>query len=91
MTDMNFFGVKRAGRHFSFLKRAGRHQKAAGCRALQKRLRQNPGYIITTSVKSRNAIVALLTKASQPRAINVCTGVITVSWQTLSGRVMMMK
>ena len=30
-----------AGRHFSFLKRAGRHKKGAGRRALQKRPRQN--------------------------------------------------
>ena len=36
-----FFLVKRAGRHFGFLKRAGRHQKGAGRRALQKRPRQN--------------------------------------------------
>ena len=35
--------VKRAGRHFSFIKRAGRHQKGAGRRALQKRPRQNTG------------------------------------------------
>ena len=35
------FKVKRAGRHFCFLKRAGRHQKAAGRRALQKWPRQN--------------------------------------------------
>ena len=33
--------VKKAWRHFSFLKRAGRHQKGAGRRALQKRPRQN--------------------------------------------------
>ena len=32
---------KRAGRHFGFLKRAGRHQKAAGRPALRKRPRQN--------------------------------------------------
>ena len=30
-----------AGRHFGFLKTAGRHQKGAGRRALQKRPRQN--------------------------------------------------
>ena len=35
------FFVKRAGRHFSFLKMAGRHQKGAGRHALQKRPRQN--------------------------------------------------
>ena len=32
--------VKRAGRHFGFLKRAERHQKGAGRRALQKRPRK---------------------------------------------------
>ena len=36
-----FFLVKKAGRHFGFLKKAGRHQKGAGRRALQKRPRQN--------------------------------------------------
>ena len=35
-----FFG-KKAGRHFSFLKKAGRHQKGEGRRALQKRPGQN--------------------------------------------------
>ena len=30
--------VKKAGRHFSFLKKAGRHQKWAGCRTLQNGL-----------------------------------------------------
>ena len=30
-----------AGRHFGFLKRAGRHEKGAGRRALQKKPRQN--------------------------------------------------
>ena len=32
---------KKAGRHFGFLKKARRHQKGAGRRALQKRPRQN--------------------------------------------------
>ena len=36
-----FFLVKRAGRHFGFFKRAGRHEKGAGRRALQKKPRQN--------------------------------------------------
>ena len=47
MTDMNFFFfflVKRAGRHFGFFKRAGRHEKGAGRRALQKKPRQNTVY-----------------------------------------------
>ena len=36
-----FFLVKRAGRHLGFFKRAGRHEKGAGRRALQKKPRQN--------------------------------------------------
>ena len=36
--------VKQAGRHFSFFKKAGRHQKGAGRRALRKRPRQNTAY-----------------------------------------------
>ena len=39
-----FFLVKRAGRHFGFFKRAGRHEKGAGRRALQKKPRQNTEY-----------------------------------------------
>ena len=42
MTDI-FFLVKRAGRHFGFFKRAERHEKGAGRRALQKKPRQNTG------------------------------------------------
>ena len=38
--------VKRAGRHFGFFKRAGRHEKGAGRRALQKKPRQNTVYSI---------------------------------------------
>ena len=38
-----FFLVKKAGRHFGFFKRAGRHEKGAGRRALQKKPRQNTG------------------------------------------------
>ena len=42
VTDIFFFFlVKRAGRHFGFFKRAGRHEKGAGRRALQKKPRQN--------------------------------------------------
>ena len=42
MTDIFCFVLlKRAGRHFGFFKRAGRHEKGAGCRALQKKPRQN--------------------------------------------------
>ena len=36
-----FFLVKRAGRHFVFFKRAGRHETGAGRRALKKKPRQN--------------------------------------------------
>ena len=46
MTDI--FLVKRAGRYFSFLKRAGRHQKGAGRRTLQKRPRQNTVHVTAT-------------------------------------------
>ena len=47
MTDIFFFNffffflVKRAGRHFGFFKRAGRHEKGTGRRALQNKPRQN--------------------------------------------------
>ena len=46
MTDIFIFIflVKRAGRHFGFFKRAGRHEKGAGRRALQKKPRQNTEY-----------------------------------------------
>ena len=40
------FWVKKAGRHFGFFKKAGRHQKGAGRRALQKRPRQNTAIIV---------------------------------------------
>ena len=46
VTDI-FFIVKRAGRHFGFFKRAGRHEKGAGRRALQKKPRQNTGSYVT--------------------------------------------
>ena len=45
------FLVKRAGSHFSFLKRAGNHQKGAGLRALQKRPRQNTDIDIGGSIR----------------------------------------
>ncbi len=38
--------LKKAGRHFGFLKKAGRHQKGAGRRALQKRPRQNTDIVV---------------------------------------------
>ena len=48
VTDIFIFLVKRAGRHFGFFKRAGRHEKGAGRhekgagrRVLQKKPRQN--------------------------------------------------
>ena len=40
--------VKRAGRHFGFFKRAGRHEKGAGRCALQKKPRQNTDSDILT-------------------------------------------
>ena len=47
MTDINFFFflVKKAGRHFVFFKRAGRHEMGAGRRALQKKPRQNTAVV----------------------------------------------
>ena len=39
--------VKRAGRHFGFFKRAGRHEKGAGRRALQTKPRQNTAIVQT--------------------------------------------
>ena len=54
MNNIFFFKlVKRAGRHFGFLQRAGRHQKGAGRRALQKRPRQNT--VIGSSLKGQYA------------------------------------
>ena len=43
MTDIKkrVFGVKKAGHHFGFFKRTGRHQKGTGLCALQKQPRQN--------------------------------------------------
>ena len=41
LLTLNFVFVKKAGCQFSFLKKAGRHQKGAGCCALQKTPRQN--------------------------------------------------
>ena len=35
-----------AGRHFGFFKRAGRHKKGAGRRALQKKPRQNTADVV---------------------------------------------
>ena len=45
--------IKRAGRHFGFFKRAGRHEKGAGRRALQKKPRQNTakaGFILRMQI-----------------------------------------
>ena len=42
-----YFSVRRAGRHFGFFKRAGRHEKGAGHRALQKKPRQNTVLVVT--------------------------------------------
>ena len=46
-----FVWVKQAGRHFGFLKKAGRHQKGAGRRALQKRPRQNTVHVDATIMR----------------------------------------
>ena len=51
--------VKRAGRHFGFFKRAGRHEKGAGRHALQKKPRQN------TAVCAINLVNCLLNSGSK--------------------------
>ena len=50
-TELKAVLVKRAGCHFGFFKRAGRHEKGAGRRALQNKPRQN------TEFDSRNAAI----------------------------------
>ena len=45
-----FFLVERAGRHFGFFKRAGRHEKGTGRRALQKKPRQNTGTVFVKAI-----------------------------------------
>ena len=47
-----FFGC-----HFSFLKRAGRHQKGAGRRTLQKRPRQNTEKVGPPRIEVGNVIL----------------------------------
>ena len=51
---------KRAGRHFGFLKRAGRHQKAAGRPALRKRPRQNTALPKPTYVRLKRDATRVL-------------------------------
>ena len=52
--------VKRAGRHFGFFKRAGRHEKGAGRRALQKKPRQNTGmYDVWCTPRHPNSMYSL--------------------------------
>ena len=53
------FFVKRAGHHFSFLKRAGRHQKGAGHCALQKRPRQNTEFSTVGHLHALNTFPVL--------------------------------
>ena len=52
---------KRAGRHFSFLKRAGRHQKGAGRPALRKRPRQNTEVAMFTYNLTKTMIIMIMT------------------------------
>ena len=64
------FLVKRAGRHDGFFKRAGRHEKGAGRRALQKKPRQNtdaawialthPMVTMSTQSTAQNALAIFL-------------------------------
>ena len=44
---------KKASCHFGFLKKAGRHQKGAGGRALQKRPRQNTAIVSVPRIARR--------------------------------------
>ena len=60
-----FFLVKRAGRHFGFFKRAGRHEKGAGRRALQKKPRQNTGLYTHCYGHSLNLAASDSMKTSQ--------------------------
>ena len=60
MTDIKFFFfflVKRAGRHFGFFKRAGRHEKGAGRRALQKKPRQNTAEEISSHSHTKDTFI----------------------------------
>ena len=60
-----FFLVKRAGRHFGFFKRARRHEKGAGRRALQKKPRQNTAYVMYSTIT--------VTSMRQPCNISIWT------------------
>ena len=71
MTDIKKNLVKRAGRHFGFFKRAGRHEKGAGRRALQKKPRQNTVRVSVLTFRRRliwsvhnllNQVTVILTK-----------------------------
>ena len=58
-----FFIVKRAGRHFGFLKRAGHHQKGTGCCALQKRPLSRTLAYFTMATRTHTILTSLcLTK-----------------------------
>ena len=59
-----FFLVKRAGRHFGFFKRAGRHEKGAGRRALQKKPRQNTEYMDNNHVNKYTAYCKMCCQGS---------------------------
>ena len=65
MTDIFFFLVKRAGRHFGFFKRAGRHEKGAGRRALQKKPRQNTVHTSLAIVATSNFELLVASVVSQ--------------------------
>ena len=72
-----FFLVKRAGHHFGFFKRAGRHEKGAGHhekgagrRALQKKPRQNTEHFYLVSMPGG------VFKRSHQSALEMCN----LSW-----------
>ena len=68
------FLVKKAGRHFGFLKKAGRHEKGAGRRALQKRPRQN------TAIRCRYR--HLTPRHDSNRALD--NGAVTLVYETIT-------
>ena len=67
--------VKRAGRHFGFFKRAGRHENGAGRRALQKKPRQNTAHRTHTGqeVSNTNHFGSVSVSLGRLAVSNQCT------------------
>ena len=69
------FLVKRAGRHFGFFKRAGRHEKGAGRRTLQKKPRQNTDKHVTEDMFSLgNVTIGQVSKILHSMSSSKATG-----------------